>query len=385
LPGVRRERSRFVVATVVLLLVPAAFAVPAATTSSLVASASPTETRVSFRSGPNTLSGILSLPAGRERHAAVVLLSGSERGGTRSPYLVEHARVLTGSGFAVLRYDPPGVGRSTRSLRLETLDDRAREAIAAVDYLRSRPEIRPDEIGLWGGSQGGWVTQMAAAASKSVAFLVSVSGSGVSPAEQQVYTTVASSRAAGFPTLAVAKAGLFARLLVDWQLTRPVYREQNLAEVRRLGAGPWSTFATLVYTPGSLTPAQGLQRGIAVLRSIRTEPWARYLYLDTAVLPALEAIPAGQVAAVRAAAEKSLLVSPKTYLTAVHCPVLAIWGEDDTVVPARRSASLYRQYLKAARNHDVTIVFFANAGHELKNAPDYWKTLTGWLKHRFDT
>jgi pimeloyl-ACP methyl ester carboxylesterase len=368
----------------VVLLVPAAFTAPAATTSSRVASAPPTETRVSFRSGSTTLSGILSLPASRERHAAVVLLSGSDRGGVTSPYLVEHARILAGSGFAVLRYDPPGVGRSSGSLRLETLDDRAREAIAAVRYLRSRSEIRADEIGLWGGSQGGWVAQMAAAASRNVAFIVSVSGSGVSPAEQQVYTTVASSRAAGFSTLAVAKAGLFARLLVDWQLTRPAYREQNLAQVRRLGPGPWSTFATLVYTPGSLTPAQSLQRGITVLKSIRQQPWARYLYLDTAVLPALQAIPPGQIAAVRAAAQKSLLVSPKKYLTAVHCPVLAIWGADDTVVPARKSASLYRKYLKAARNHDVTIVLFANTDHELKNAPGYWKTLTGWLRHRFD-
>ena len=350
------------------------------------ASASATETRVSFRSGPNTLSGILSLPVGGGRHAAVVLLSGSERGGAAYPVHVAQARALADRGFAVLRYDPPGVGRSTGDHRFETLDDRAREAIAAVGYLRSRPELRRDEIGLWGVSQGGWVTQMAAAASRNVAFIVSVSGSGVSPAEQQVYSVEAQSRAAGFSASDVARGVLFSRLLVDWQITRPVYREQNLAQVRHLGPGPWKAFAALVYTPGSLTPARNLERGIAILKSISHDLWTRYLYLDTALLPALQAIPPGQVAAARAAAQTSLLVTPKKYLTAIHCPVLAIWGQDDVLVPARKSAALYRQYLEAAGNRDVTTVVFANAGHSIDNfGSAYWTTLTQWLRHRFGT
>ena len=143
--------------------------------------------------------------------------------------------MLARRGVAVLRYDPPGVGRSTGDLRFETLDDRASEALAAVEYLRSRPDIDADRVGLWGVSQGGWVTQMAAARSRSVAFVVSVSGAGISVAEQQVYSVDAQSRAAGFSRDDVARAGLFARLLVDWQLTRPAYREQNRAQVRRLG------------------------------------------------------------------------------------------------------------------------------------------------------
>jgi pimeloyl-ACP methyl ester carboxylesterase len=114
-------------------------------------------------------------------------------------------------------------------------------------------------------------------------------------------------------------------------------------------------------------PAQGLQRDIAILRSISTEPWAYYLYLDTVILPALQAVPPGQSGSSEAAALTPLLVQPKKYLTAVRCPVLAIWGEDDTLVPARKSASLYRQYLKAAGNHDVTIVVFRNADHDIRN------------------
>jgi pimeloyl-ACP methyl ester carboxylesterase len=376
--------GRLAVAIGVAALVSGALAVSAATTSPRLPSATPAEIPVSFRSGANTLTGILSLPAGNGPHAAVVLLSGSERGGADTPAYVLHARTLASSGVAVLRYDPPGVGGSTGSHLFETLDDRAHEAIAAVDFLRSRPELRPDAVGVWGVSQGGLVTQMAASASTSVAFAVSVSGSGVTSAEQQAYSVEAQSRAAGFSRTDVARAVLFSRLLVDWQITRPIYRAQNLAEAKRLGPGPWKAFATLVYAPGPLTPAQNVKRGIAILTSIQRDLWARYLYLDTLLLPALKAIPPGQITAVKAAMQRSLLLQPKTYLSAVHCPVLAVWGADDVVVPARKSASVFRQYLKAAGNPDVTIVVFAHADHSINGfEAAYWKTLTSWLAHRF--
>jgi hypothetical protein len=369
---------------VVAVLGTGSIAGSAATVAPRAASVTVTEIPVSFHSGANTLSGILSLPVGEGRHAATVLLSGSERGGVDVPDYVVHARTLASSGVAVLRYDPPGVGNSTGNHTLETLDDRAREAVAAVAFLRSRPEISPEQVGLWGVSQGGWVTQMAAAASKDVAFIVSVSGSGVSVAEQQIYSVEAQSRAAGFAATDVARAVLFSRMLVDWQITRPIHRAQNLAEAKRLGPGPWRTFATLVYASSSLTPAQNLKRGIAILTSIQHDLWARYLYLDTVLLPALKAIPPGQITATKAAVQRSLLLQPKTYLTAVHCPVLAIWGADDVVVPAKKSASLYRQYLHAAGNHDVTIVVFAHADHSINGfQAAYWKTLTNWLTRRF--
>ena len=165
-----------------------------------------------------------------------------------------------------------------------------------------------------------------------------------------------------------------------------MYRERNRAEARRLGPGPWRTFSTLVYEPGRLTPAESLERGIAILRSIRSEHWATYLYLDSAVLPALEAIPPAKAAAARRAAERSLLVRPETYLRAVRCPVLAMWGEDDTLVPARKSAAVYRKVLALAGNRDVTTVVFAHADHSIDgfSAP-YWKTLERWLQQRLST
>ncbi len=347
------------------------------------------EEEVTFAFGPVELGGILTLPSGEGPHPAIVLVSGSidpstgARDGTSSRYHTHHARRMVLNGFAVLRYDPPGVGRSTGERGFESLDSRTEEALAALHYLQARADVRSDQVGLWGISQGGWViTKAAAAFPQDVAFLIAVSGSGVSVAEQQVYSIQAQSQAAGMSEEDVARAVLCGRLLIDWQLTDPIYREVNEAEAQALGEGPWNRFLALVNEPGDITPGEGLERGIEILRSIQEEPWARFLYLKELYLPQLESIPPEQVMAVKALAGQSLLNDPKQYLTRVHCPLLAFFGEDDLLQPTERSAALYEQYLTQAGNGDYKIVIIPGVGHEITlSTPGYWEQLSSWLDH----
>jgi hypothetical protein len=61
-----------------------------------------------------------------------------------------------------------------------------------------------------------------------------------------------------------------------------------------------------------------------------------------------------------------------------------MWGERDVLVPARKSATVYRTSLSEAGNRDVTIVVFAGADHSVGDFDArYWKTLTAWLQARF--
>jgi pimeloyl-ACP methyl ester carboxylesterase len=280
---------------------------------------------------------------------------------------------------------PPGVGRSTGEPGFESLDSRTEEVVAALRYLQSRSDIRPDRVGLFGSSQGAWVISMAAAAfPQDVAFLIAVSGSGVSVAEQQVYSIQAQSQAAGMPEDDVARAVLCGRLLIDWQLIEPIYREINEAEAQALGDGPWNRFLTLVYDPGDITPGEGLEQGIEVLRSIQDEPWARFLYLKEGYLPQLESIPPEQVMALKAIVGQSLLNNPEDYMNRVRCPMLAFFGEDDLLQPTERSAALYEQYLTQAGNTDFKIVVIPDAGHSIGLAtPGYWEALSAWLDGLF--
>jgi len=182
---------------------------------------------VTFTVNVKEIKGILTHPASKSPYPAIVLLHGSDRSNKENPYYAQHAENLTASGFAVLRYDGPGWAG-------ETLESRTEEALAAVKYLQSRPDIKSNAVGLWGVSQGGWICQMAAAASDDVAFIIPVSGPGVTPAEQEVYRVEAESRAAGFDDDEIAKAVLMRRLMVDIVLVEPMYEGINLSEAQRL-------------------------------------------------------------------------------------------------------------------------------------------------------
>jgi pimeloyl-ACP methyl ester carboxylesterase len=349
------------------------------------------EEQVSFSYGQDELYGILTLPTSKGPYPAVVIISGSVnpntgvRDGVSAQIHVDLARKMVPNGFAVLRYDPPGVGQSTGKSGFESLDSRTEESIAALHYLQSRKDIQPERVGLWSDSQGCWVIAMAAAGfPQDVAFTISVSGSGVPVAEQQIYSIEAQSKADGMSESDITKAVLFGRLLLDWQFTTPVYREVNEADARSLGDGPWNGFMALVYEPGGFTLAEGLQAGIGILKSIQDEPWAKFLYLKQLYIPQLESIPPEQVTALKANAGQNLLNDPKKYLTKVRSPVLAFFGEEDVLQPAEKSAALYKQYLTEAGNINYKIVVIPGVGHSsIISTTAYWETLSDWLDHLY--
>jgi uncharacterized protein len=338
---------------------------------------------VKFTVNSKELNGILTHPASNAPYPAIILLHGSDRSDMKDPYYTEHAENLVRSGFAVLRYDGPGwAGGSSGNSGFETLEYRTEEAIAAVKYLQSRPDIKPNAIGLWGISQGGWVCQMAAASYNNVAFIIPVSGPGVPPAEQEVYRVEAESRAAGFDEDEIARAVLMRRLMVDIVLTAPMYREVNLSESRRLGGGLWNEMVELVYNPNSADHIAEHEKVIEVLRGIQEARWAKFLHLDE-VLPMLNSFPPQAWQLVKAQMRAFMDVNPADYLTRIHCPILAIFGENDTSIPVEKSVTLYKQYLGEAGNEAFTSRVFPNASHTIRVgeafAPGYFDLMLKWL------
>jgi pimeloyl-ACP methyl ester carboxylesterase len=344
-----------------------------------------TEEPIRFTSDGNELFGVLTLPSGPGPHPAIVIVHGSGQDGVASRSYTDHARTWAGSGYAALRYDPPGVGESAGTSSYQSLEMRTDEVEAAVRFLQSRPDIASDRVGLWGESQGGWVIAMAAADyPQDVAFIVSVSGSGVSVAEQQIYNVEAESRAAGLSEEDIAKAVLFSRLLIDWQLVEPRYRQANEDASGVLGSGPWEAFTSLVYEPGDLTSAENLQAGIALLASIQNEPWAEFLRLRQLYIPALQSIPPEQAAMLKLVTGPDLTRNPGDAMTRVRCPVLAFFGEDDLVQPTEQSAALYARYLTEAGNLNIEIVVIPGVGHNIDlSIAAYAEAMTDWLDGLF--
>lgn len=119
---------------------------------------------------------------------AVVILSGTgqqDRDGTMGGHTVFAliADSLARRGIAVLRSDDRGVGQSTGDYSAATTVDFADDALAAVNYLRSRKDLGLRRIGLLGHSEGGMAAAIAAGRDAGIAFVISLSSPGVTGLE----------------------------------------------------------------------------------------------------------------------------------------------------------------------------------------------------------
>jgi fermentation-respiration switch protein FrsA (DUF1100 family) len=57
---------------------------------------------------------------------------------------------------------------------------------------------------------------------------------------------------------------------------------------------------------------------------------------------------------------------PEETLRRVRCPLLAIFGARDVLVPAWESAAIYDRALRAAGNRDATLAIFPQGNHRLR-------------------
>lgn len=122
--------------------------------------------------GGFTLAGTLTLPKGADRSkpvAAIVTVTGSgpedrdENIGLPGyrPFR-QIADSLGRRGIAVLRMDDRGTGASGGTFKGATSADFAEDIRAGLAYLRTRPEIRADRLGVLGHSEGAIIAPMVA-------------------------------------------------------------------------------------------------------------------------------------------------------------------------------------------------------------------------------
>lgn len=126
-------------------------------------------------------SGTLTKPIGSVNVPAVVLVSGSGPQ-DRDCSIMGHkpfwviADFLSRNGIAVLRYDERGVGKSHGNFQSATSFDFAKDAFAAVDFLKSVEGITPSMVGMIGHSEGGAVVPLVSASRDDLAFAILLAG-----------------------------------------------------------------------------------------------------------------------------------------------------------------------------------------------------------------
>jgi cephalosporin-C deacetylase-like acetyl esterase len=136
-----------------------------------------TETEVTFENMGQTIAGTLALPEDAEGPYPVVLLFHGfldQRDelpitGTEDGLFERAARTLAEQGYASLRIDFRGSGESDGQWADTTFSGQITDAIAAVDYVSSLPDIDHRRIAVLGFSQGGLVAASTAARDSRVA------------------------------------------------------------------------------------------------------------------------------------------------------------------------------------------------------------------------
>jgi len=109
---------------------------------------------VTFDNAGETCAAWLYLPAGEGPHPVVVL--GHGLGAIRDMGLDRYAERFQDAGYAALAFDYRHFGASTGEPR-QLLDIKKQRADwkAAIAYARSRPDLDPDRVVVWGSSFGG--------------------------------------------------------------------------------------------------------------------------------------------------------------------------------------------------------------------------------------
>src|ERR1700746_2398989 len=125
-----------------------------------------TET-VQFKSGDQTLSGFLALPDQSGKHPAMMVIH--ESWGLND-WVKEQAEKLAEQGYVSLAVDlyrgktPADPAEAHELTHALTQDGTIKDLKAAFDYLATRPDVKPDNIGVIGwGTGGAWGMRLAGA------------------------------------------------------------------------------------------------------------------------------------------------------------------------------------------------------------------------------
>ncbi len=146
---------------------------PAACADQTGAQAQFEEHRVEFHNHDVKLAGSLLLPKSERPLPAVIFVHGAGPQ-TREKYR-KQGEYFASQGIAALIYDKRGTGESGGAYESrKPYENLVNDALAGVAFLKQQREIEQSQIGMWGLSQGGYISAAAASRSKDVEFLVAV-------------------------------------------------------------------------------------------------------------------------------------------------------------------------------------------------------------------
>ena len=245
------------------------------------------------------------------------------------------------AGWAVAAFDKRGVGGSSGDWTAADIKTQAADAMACLRACAI--EVSPTTAGLFGHSQGGWVVLEAGADHAGVDFVITNSGPGVSPRDQELFATRQRFRAKG-------------RDEQDIDVIVAVMAEMFDLAVAKIG---WADAAAWMVDP-------------------RRADSVRDLTGSGAFVPTDERLwrLAGNI----------IDYDPRLAMRRLSVPVLAVFGGDDAVVPVMASVESFRSHV---RPDLLQVAVVAGGDHRMMSpgspqfAGDYPACLIDFVRSRW--
>lgn len=301
-----------------------------------------------FDSGDATLSGTLYLPKGGQALAALVVTHAASSPLQDAVLYTHLKQMLPAMGIAVFTYDRRGYGKSGGTQKNVGFQILADDAVAAVKMLEADARIDPKRVGIWGLSQGGWLSLLAASGNSKVSFVVSISAPVVTPDVQMMFLTDNAMRVFGYAQPEIDQMRETRKAVDDYMR----------------GTGDRATAQCMI-------------------DAAKDRPWFPLTYMGATV---------GDRAT--SGWRKEIEYDPLPTLDSVKVPTLILYGAADPVVPVATSVERLAPKLRS----NMTLRVIAGADHNMAlnvdaktqldptkgdqfhpEAPEYFAALASWL------
>ena len=278
------------------------------------------EEPVSFHNGGIELKGTLILPTEQEGPFPVAVFAHGSGFSTRW-WGMYWAAELSKIGMATLLYDKRGCGESIGgSWGNSSLDDLALDIVSAMKFLERHPAINKNKIGVYGVSQGGWIASRVCAMNEKTAFIISNSGGGISPYDEEIFSYRTNMKFAGIDESGIEEGIGLVKKYLDYLKTGEKRNElAQLMDDNR--EKDWF-------------PVLGLERIFVSEKNRKNWEWiATYV--------------------------------PRKDIKNIKIPVLLMFGDQDHDNPTQISVIKWKEALDEAMNTNYEVKVFEGSGHGL--------------------
>jgi hypothetical protein len=289
------------------------------------------EKQIQFNSDNLNFSGTIFVPPGDSIFPALVILHGGSSNvnaqrSTSSYYAYSFAK----KGIAALIFDKRGTGDSGGEFSKSTFDDYINDALNAIKFLKTHDKVNPQQIGIFGPSQGGRIAALAAARSSDVAFIATIATPLVSVADLCYFSSMDFLKRMGITDSV--------KTIVD-----PLWKKH--------------------YSNVEKGDFQGLVKLDIEIEKFYENVDTLFLPLKSNKLNHLNDFRLGDFQPMYNSMEKDYI----TELSKVNVPWISIYAEFDEAVPVESSIKIMRVQMAKGGNIDYEIQIIPNVGHGFRN------------------